>query len=97
MPHSVSARKRVRQNARQRRRNRAIKSRIRTVRRAFDEAFAAGNVDETRAAFRRVQELMHRAAANGPLHRNTAGRLIGRMQKKLDALAAAAAAPATDV
>lgn len=88
MPHSLSAAKRVRQNAKRNARNQAIKSRIHTARRNFDEAVEAGDADRAGELFRQVQKLLHRAADNGPLHKNTAARRIGSMQKKLDRLAA---------
>ena len=91
MPHSLSAKKRVRQNLRLHQRNRAIKSRIRTVRRAFDEAVEAGDLDTARTRFRETQRLLHRAANNGPIHRNTAARDLGRMQKQLAVAGAATA------
>jgi small subunit ribosomal protein S20 len=93
MPHSISAAKRVRQNARHRDRNRAIKSRIRSARRAFLKAVEAKDLAAARERLVECQQLLHRAANNGPIHRNLAGRVIGRMQCRLDALTKAA--PAT--
>jgi small subunit ribosomal protein S20 len=83
MPHSLSATKRARQNARRRARNRAIIRRIRTAQRRFREALEAGDLDTAGERFRAAQRLFHRAAANGPIHRNNASRHIGRMQKHL--------------
>ncbi len=94
MPHSLSAKKRLRQNARRRARNRAIKGRLRTVRRAFFEAAESGDAQSARRHFRQCQKLAHRAAANGPLHRNTAARLIARLHRRLDQLEQAAETPA---
>jgi small subunit ribosomal protein S20 len=94
MPKSLSARKRLRQNVRRRARNRAIKSRIRTARRAFDAAAEQGDAEAARREFRTCQKMLHRAAANGPLHRNTAGRLIGRMEQRLAQIETAAGSPA---
>jgi len=84
MPHSLSATKRVRQNARRRERNRAIMSRIRTAQRRFREALEARDLDAAEARFRAAEGLLHRAASNGPVHRNTAARRIRRMQRRLD-------------
>jgi len=91
MPHSVSAKKRVRQNERRHERNRMIKSRLRTARRAFLKALEAGDAGAARERFRACERLMHRAAANGPVHRNTAARQIGRLQVRLTALEKGAA------
>jgi small subunit ribosomal protein S20 len=91
MAHSLSAKKRVRQNARRQVRNRIIKSRIRTARRAFAKALEAKNLEAARAGLRTCQKLLQRAAANGPVHRSQASRAIGRMQMHLNALEKAGA------
>jgi len=88
MPHSLSARKRMRQNARRRERNRVIKSRIRTARRAVLKAIDAGDLDAAARRLRLAQRLLHRAANNGPIHRNLAAREISRLQRHLNAAAA---------
>jgi small subunit ribosomal protein S20 len=92
MPHSISAKKRVRQNERRHEHNRMLKSRLRTARRAFLKAVEAGDATAARDRFRACERLMHRAAANGPVHRNTAARIVGRMQVRLVALEKASAA-----
>ena len=89
MPHSLSATKRVRQNAKSRERNRVIKSRFRTARRALLQAVEAGDLDAAREHLRTYQRLLHRAANNGPIHRNMAARQISRMQQRLNAASAA--------
>ncbi len=94
MPRSLSAKKRVRQNETRRIRNRTIKSRIRSARHEFLAALAAGNADMAREQLLKCEKLLHRAANNGPLHRKTAGRVIGRLRKRLAGLQRAAnAAP----
>jgi small subunit ribosomal protein S20 len=86
MPHSISAKKRVRQIERKTERNRTIKSRLRTARRALAKALEAGDLAAARTKFKAVEAMMQRAASNGPVHKNTAGRVIGRAQKRLVAL-----------
>jgi small subunit ribosomal protein S20 len=90
MPHSLSAKKRVRQNEKRHERNRVLKSRLRTARRGFLKAVETGDAAGAHERFRKCERLMHRAAANGPIHRNTAARLIQRMQARLSALEKAA-------
>ena len=85
MAHSISAKKRVRQNLRRREANQQIKTRLRTSRRLFQKALEAGDLTAARDRLRSCERLLHRAANNGPIHRNTAGRLIGRMQSALAA------------
>ncbi|MBM4019704.1 MAG: 30S ribosomal protein S20 [Planctomycetes bacterium] len=92
MPHSLSAKKRVRQNERRRVYNRTVKSRIRTARRAFAKALEARDPEAARQRLRACERLLHRAANRGPLHRNASARLISRMQGRLAALEKAAAA-----
>jgi small subunit ribosomal protein S20 len=92
MPHSLSAKKRVRQNVKRRELDRAVKSRIRTVRRAFAKAIEAGDLPAARERLRACAHLLHRAANRGPLHRNTTARVIGRMESRLATLDKAAAA-----
>jgi len=83
MPHSLSAKKRVRQNERRRQQNRTVKSRIRTAQKRFHEACDAKDLSAARDRFRLTERLLHRAANNGPIHRNTAARHISRMTKHL--------------
>jgi small subunit ribosomal protein S20 len=94
MPHSLSAKKRVRQNVARQEHNRVIKSRLRTARRAFAKAVEAGDLDAAQQRLLATERLLHRAAANGPVHRNTAGRTIGRMQLCLNKARQASAAKA---
>ena len=91
MPHSISAKKRVRQNEARHEANRQVKSRIRTVRRAFLKAVESGDLASARDRLRECERLLHRAANRGPLHRNTAGRTVGRMKSRVAALEKAAA------
>jgi small subunit ribosomal protein S20 len=94
MPRSVSAKKRMRQNETRRIRNRTVKSRIRSARRAFLAAVAANDSELARQQLHVCEKLLHRAANKGPIHRKTAGRVIGRMRKRLAGLQQAAnAAP----
>jgi small subunit ribosomal protein S20 len=91
MPHSISAKKRVRQIVRKSERNRTIKSRLRSARRAVAKALEANDLPAARDRLKAVEQLLHRAANNGPVHRNTAARTIGRLQKKIATLAKTAA------
>ena len=95
MPRSVSAKKRMCQNETRRIRNRTVKSRIRSARRAFLTAVAANDSELARRQLHVCEKLLHRAANKGPLHRKTAGRVIGRLRKRLAGLQqqAANAAP----
>jgi small subunit ribosomal protein S20 len=91
MPHSVSAKKRVRQNVRRRDRNRATISRLRTARRAFLKALETRDLPAAKQRLKACARLLHRAGNRGPLHRNTAARLLGRLQRRLTAVEKAGA------
>ena len=83
MAHSVSARKRIRQNKTHRARN---IWRLRAMRRAIKdfERSLAGEGDKT-ATFRRACAIVDRSAQKGVIHRNQASRRKARMNARLKA------------
>lgn len=94
MPHSASAKKRHRQNLRDRERNRQVKSVIKTSIRKVLEAVSAGDVDLARERLRGAAKTTDRAAAKGTIHRNRAARIKSRLSSRVRGLSAGAAAPA---
>ena len=85
MAHSLSAQKRVRQNATARARNRW---RIRTMReaiKAFRDKLAHGTVAEATEAMRACAQVVDRTAAKGIIHKNQAARRKSRMSAALKA------------
>jgi small subunit ribosomal protein S20 len=88
--NSASARKRIKQNERDRGRNRARKSVLKTETRKFLDLLHKGELQQAQSAFARVQKQLDQVAAKGTLHRNTAARRKSRLAKRLnDALASA--------
>ncbi len=83
MPNSASAKKRLRQNATCNARNRAIKSNVRGKIRKVRAAIAAGNVEESEAAFRDVAKKLDQAAAKNIIHANAAARTKSRLSKAI--------------
>lgn len=83
MPHSASARKRHRQNLRDRDRNRAVKSEIKSRIRRVLEAISSGDVTAASEQARGVAKTADRAAASGTIHRNKAARIKSRMSARL--------------
>jgi len=83
--HSLSAKKRIRQNVQHRALNRARKKDLRIAVRSFDEAVQSGDsgqaADTLKAAIKKIDQV----AAKGALHKNTASRRKSRLQKKLNA------------
>ena len=88
MAHSLSAKKRIRQNSKRRVRNRARKSRVKTQTRAFTDALATQDVEKSEAALRQTVKMLDRIAARGTIHKNTAARRKSRLQKRLNAITA---------
>lgn len=82
MAHSLSAKKRVRQNIKHAAHNRSYKSQIRTQRRSVLEKLAAKepkNVEE----FRKIVSLIQRVAAKGVVHKNKASNMVARLSRRM--------------
>ena len=96
MPHSASAKKRNRQNLRDRERNRSIKSTLKTSIRKLLAAVTSGNADQANQQFRATVKTADQAAAKGTIHRNRAARIKSRLSARVKAAAqgTTAAAPA---
>ncbi len=95
MAHSLSAKKRVRQNLARRSRNRARKALIRTQVKGFEAALTAGDFTKAEQELRKVAQRVDRVACKGTIHKNTAARKRSRLARRLNAAKAAkAAAPA---
>lgn len=83
MPHSASAKKRHRQNLRNRERNRAVKSEIKSKIRGVLTALSAGDVAAAKESFRGMAKTTDRAAAKGTIHRNRAARIKSRLSARV--------------
>ena len=84
MAHSLSAKQRIRQNAKRRARNRARKNQIRLAVRSFDETIRSGDAGKSTDALKAVIKKIDQVAAKGTLHKNTASRKKSRLQKRLN-------------
>ena len=83
MPHSASAKKRLKQNLRNRERNRAAKSELKTHVRKLMSAIEAGDVAGAREAFRTVSSAADKAASGKKIHRNKAARIKSRLSARM--------------
>ena len=92
MPHSVSAKKSLRQNQRRRLRNRSRRSFLRTQLKKCETALAGGDVAAATAELIKTAGALDRAAANKLIHRNMAARKKSRLTKRLNAMAGAGSA-----
>ena len=81
-----SAIKRARQSEQRRQRNRAVKTRVRSVVKEVRVALEKKSVEEAQAALQEAIPVVDRAASKGALHHRTAARKISRLSKKVHAL-----------
>ena len=84
MPHSRSAAKRVRQNARRRARNRWGKSRLRSAIKDYRQTLLHGPVSEAQTQLNSLYKLLDQIAAKGTIHRNAASRTKSRLAARLN-------------
>ena len=85
MPHSASAKKRHRQNLRNRDRNRAVKSAIKSEVRKVLEAISTGDVGGAKEHLKTVAKRADQAAAKKTIHRNRAARIKSRLSARVKA------------
>lgn len=86
MAHSLSAKKRVRQNAKSRTTNRARKSAVKTQVKRYMTTLEEGNVDKASAEYKALTKKLDKTAATSTMHKNTASRIKSRLAKKLNNL-----------
>ena len=91
MANLASAKKRIKQNDRNRARNRARKSAVRTETRKFLDAIHRGDLQEAQELFSRVAKKLDQTAAKGTLHRNTLARQKSQLARRLNAALSAKA------
>ena len=92
--HSLSAKKRVRQNEKHRARNRARKADIRDQVRSVTSAITAGDFTKAETEIRKATQVMDKVAVKGTIHRNAASRKRSRLTKRLNVAKAAAGSKA---
>ena len=88
MAHSLSAKKRIRQNVKQRSRNRGRKSELRELAKAFDEAITKADAKQAETEFRKLTSFLDEMSLTSTLHKNTASRMKSRASKRLAKLKA---------
>lgn len=88
MAHSLSAKKRVRQNAKRRMINRARKGVVKTQIKHFEEALASGDVEAANEQYQLAVKKLDKTAATSTTHKRTAARKKSRLAKRLNYLKA---------
>jgi small subunit ribosomal protein S20 len=88
MPNTSSAKKRMRQDADRRLRNRSTKSNLRAQLRKVRTAIAAKKLDESVAEYKTLVAKLDRAAGANVIHANAAARTKSRLSAAIKALKA---------
>lgn len=86
MAHSLSAQKRIRQNEKQQARNRARRRALKTRVRAVADALTAGDPALAESKFRAACKRLDREADRGLIHRNAAARRKSQLARRVNAL-----------
>ena len=88
MAHSLSAKKRVRQNLRRRARNKWRKGQIREQGKVVTTAMTAGDLQKSAAELNKLVKIMDKVASKNTIHKNAAARKRSRLTRRLNALRA---------
>ena len=86
MANSKSAEKRARQSTKRALVNRAVKARVRSARKAVNEAIASGAKDEASSQLDTLASVADKAVKKGVIHKNSADRLKGLYSKRVAAI-----------
>lgn len=86
MPIIPSAKKRMRQNAKRRARNKARQTRMRRAIRALEQHIEAGDEEAARAQWPETQSVIDVTARKGVIHPNKAARTKSRLSRRLQEL-----------
>ena len=88
MAHSLSQKKRVRQNAKRKMINRSRKSQVKTQTKKFEVAVAAGELEKCEQEFRATVKRLDKVASTSTMHKRTAARKKSRLARQLNKLKA---------
>ncbi|MGA1846499.1 30S ribosomal protein S20 [Deferribacter abyssi] len=86
MAHTLSAKKRIRQNEKRRLRNKSYKSMMKTFTKKFLAAVEAGDYEEAEKRFNEVVKVIYKVKSKGVIHKNQAARRVSRLAKRLQSL-----------
>lgn len=86
MANIKSAKKRILTTQKKTERNKAVKTEVKTYVKKVDKAIASGNKEDATKALKDAQTKLSKASSKGVLHKNTAGRKIGRLTKAVNAM-----------
>lgn len=87
MANIKSAKKRIKVIETKTARNKAIKSRVKTMIKKVDAAVAAGDKELAKAALSQAVAEIHKACSKGVYHKNTVARKVSRLSKAVNNIA----------
>lgn len=85
MAHTISAKKRIRQNATRRMRNRTRVSELKTVLKKFDSAMHDKDPEKAQSALQQVTKKLAKEAARGTIPKKAAARKRARLTRRYNA------------
>jgi small subunit ribosomal protein S20 len=85
--HSLSAKKRIRQNVKRRGRNRWRKRQVKEAVKAFDQALRDGDAEAAGERLNACYRKLDQVAAQGAIHKNAAARRKAQLAKRLNQIA----------
>ncbi len=88
MANSVSAKKRIRQNAKRRARNRWRKGQVTEVVKQYDQAVESGDSAKAAELLNLCYKKIDQVTSKGTFHKKTASRQKARLAKKLNKISA---------
>jgi small subunit ribosomal protein S20 len=86
--HSLSAKKRNRQNEKKRKINRARKSQVKTQIKHLETTIQSGDLETAAEQYKLVTKKLDKVASTSTMHKKTAARKKSRLAKRLNALKA---------
>jgi len=86
--HSLSAKKRAKQNTKRNTINRARKSRVKTQIKHFESVLDSGDSEAASEQYRLAAKKLDKTAATSTMHKKTAARKKSRLAKRLNSLKA---------
>lgn len=83
MPHTKSAKKRMRTSAERRTRNRNVAKGLKLQHKSFEAALKTGDAGKLKEQTSQSMKLIDQAAAKGVIHKNTAARKKARLARMM--------------
>ncbi|UNC93247.1 30S ribosomal protein S20 [Candidatus Contubernalis alkaliaceticus] len=84
MPNTRSAAKRVKTNLIRAKRNKSVKTVLKSSIRRFQEAINSDNVEEAKTALVKACKVIDKAVVHGVIHKNNASRKKSRLARMLN-------------